>query len=61
MDLSWNHILPANVSVSIFEDEEQLLNGIWMGLLGLESAMVVGVVLLSLFRAVYPKLKRKAR
>ncbi len=58
--MSWQHVLPADISISVFDDEERLLNGIWMGLLGLESAMVVGVVLVSLFRAIYPRLKHRA-
>ena len=33
-----------------FGHEEQLLNGIWMGLLGLETLMVLGVAVQSLVR-----------
>ncbi len=38
----------------LFGYEEQLLNSIWMGLLGLEAAMVVSVAAMTVFRAVAP-------
>ena len=34
---------------ALLEDEDQLLNGIWIGLLSVEALMVVGVVLHGLF------------
>jgi hypothetical protein len=40
--------------------EEDVLNGLWIGLLGLEALMVTGVALRGLFRAIAPKAKQKA-
>ncbi len=36
----------------VLGEEEQILNGIWVGLLGLEAAMVLRPKLLALFRAI---------
>jgi hypothetical protein len=41
--------------------EETLLDGLWMGLLGLEFLMVAGVVLRSVVKAVQPRPKVKAQ
>ncbi|KAH8903519.1 hypothetical protein BR93DRAFT_931118 [Coniochaeta sp. PMI_546] len=41
--------------------EETLLNGLWMGLLGLECLMVAGVALRSALRAFRPGKKVKAQ
>jgi hypothetical protein len=41
--------------------EETLLNGLWMGLLGLECLMVAGVALKGALRAVRPREKVKAQ
>lgn len=40
--------------------EEDILNGLWIGLLGLEALMVTGVALRGLVRAIAPKPKQKA-
>ena len=39
--------------------EETLLNGLWMGLLGLECLMVAGVAIRSVVRAVKPAVREK--
>jgi hypothetical protein len=40
--------------------EETLLNGLWIGLLGLECLMVAGVAVRGVLRAVRPREKVKA-
>lgn len=45
-------VLMLNIGGLLGGVEEQLLNGLWMGLLGLECLMVAGLALRSLTRAV---------
>jgi hypothetical protein len=47
------------MSGTLFGHEEQLLNGIWFSLLGIEVAMVLGVVVSTLLRVFKPQLKQK--
>lgn len=47
VQIGWRHWLPYMEGYA-FGYEEQILNGLWLGLLGLEAAMVVGVVVKNL-------------
>ena len=60
MQISYRHLLDG-MSGTIFGYEEQLLNSIWMGLLGLEFAMVAGVLVMTLVRAIRPAAKQKTQ
>ncbi|KAK4100456.1 hypothetical protein N658DRAFT_402908, partial [Parathielavia hyrcaniae] len=42
----------SSVLAQQIEDENQLLNGIWIGLLSVEALMVLGVMVRGLFRGV---------
>ena len=52
-------VLSINMAGTLFGYEEQILNGIWMGLLGLEVMMVAGLAVRRLFANVASKPKQK--
>lgn len=54
-------VLMVNLRGVLGGHEETLLNGLWIGLLGLECLMVAGVALRGLVRAVRPGSKVKAQ
>ena len=56
-----HRVLMINLRGVLGGHEETLLNGIWIGLLGVECLMVAGVALRGLVRAVRPRSKVKAQ
>jgi hypothetical protein len=42
-------------------DEERILNAVWIGLLGLEVLMVLGVAVQSIVKRLAPQPKQKAQ
>ncbi len=52
-------MLPAVVSSALFgDDEDQVLNCIWIGLVGVEAAMVIGLAVQTLLRCLRPRFKQ---
>ncbi|KAK1759787.1 hypothetical protein QBC47DRAFT_398590 [Echria macrotheca] len=54
-------MVSLNVSALLAADEDELLNGIWIGLLSVEALMVVGVAMRGLIGAIVPRLKGPSR
>jgi len=53
--------MSVNISAALAGDENELLNGIWIGLLGVETLMVVGVAVRSLFKAIASRFSQSPR
>ncbi|KAK4217185.1 hypothetical protein QBC37DRAFT_370132 [Rhypophila decipiens] len=53
--------IPVNISAALAGDENEMLNGIWIGLMSVEALMVAGVALRGLIKAVMSCSRRPGR